>query len=104
MIPALRLPPAALNSEPEVESALHLPGGAAITTPEHHSAAGVDAHGGVGEVEGGVVEAEFDQGAVIGSSDQVVCPMRGSVPAISRWMLLRCRHSTIRLATNDTTT
>ena len=66
MTPAPRLRSAAGSSEAEVETALHLPGGAAITTPEHHPAAGVDAHGGVGEVVGGVVEAEFDQGAVIG--------------------------------------
>ena len=113
MIPALRLPPVALNSEPEVETTLSLLGGVAITIPEHSTAAGTDAHQGAREVPSGLVEAQFHQGPVIritfndgaaAAQAFCFCPIFGSVPAINRSMLLRCRHSTIRLATSDTTT
>ena len=39
-----------------------------------------------------------------GDQPLAFCPILGSVPASSRSMLLRWRHSTIRLATNATTT
>ena len=60
------LPHAATCSEPEVQTTADAPGRSAVTTPEHGTAAGVDAHGGVGEVVGGVVEAEFHQSTVVG--------------------------------------
>ena len=99
----MRLPLAALNSEPEVETALHLPGGAAITTPEHHPGAGVDAHGGVGEVVGGAVEAEFHQGTVVGIAVDAVAiggsgfqeghrsdPPGATLALVSRLSWLKC--------------
>ena len=59
------LPPVALNSEPEAQAPLHLPAGVAVTTPDQGTAAGINAHRGVVDVEGGVVEAELDQGGVV---------------------------------------
>ena len=59
-----RLLPAAQSSEAEAETALELPGRSAITTPDEGTTAGIDGDGVVVEVEGGVVEAEFDQCSV----------------------------------------
>ena len=55
----------ALNSEPDVQAALHLPAGAAVTTPDQCTPAGINAHRCVIDVVGGVVEAELDQGRMV---------------------------------------
>ena len=55
----------ALNSEPEAQAALHLPAGAAVTTPDQCTTAGINAHRCVIDVGGGVVEAELDQGRMV---------------------------------------
>ena len=56
------MPSAALNLELEAQAALHLPAGAAVTTPNQRTAAGINAHRCAVDVVGGVVEAEFDPG------------------------------------------
>ena len=53
--------------EPEIQPTLHLPGRTAVPAPEHGTGAGVDAHGGVTEIEGGVVDPHLHQGSVIGA-------------------------------------
>ena len=74
-------------SEAEAETALHLPGGAALA-PDHHTGAGIHAHGGVVEVEAGVVEPQLDQSAVVGiavDADAVGVPGVGGGNGRMRW-------------------
>ena len=59
-----RLLPAAQSSEAEAETSLELPGRSAIATLDEGTTALIDGDGVVVEVEGGVVEAEFDQCSV----------------------------------------
>ena len=58
--------------EPEVQTTLPLPGRTAVPAPEHGTGAGVDAHGGVSEIEGGVVNPHLHQGTVIGAAVDAV--------------------------------